>query len=111
MSVAKTVTEVGPQLAWMTIQDTDGDEWRYTRKGVIDSAKIPPHLRNVPPHLRSEHGSVVLVLDDEGEPYLRQEEKGLPVTLKLSEYISQPAPAIGVMVAWGGRFVKYEQES
>jgi hypothetical protein len=43
MAAARAVKDIGPRLAWLTIEDDTGREWRYRRVGPADTAEVP-HL-------------------------------------------------------------------
>jgi hypothetical protein len=88
MSVARRVVEIEPkQMDWLTIEDTDGREWRYRRIGEADLAEAP----HVEGHLKKGHPfRAALVRDVDGHPLLRQDGVGLPRVM-IVEYIEDPS--------------------
>jgi hypothetical protein len=88
MAVARQVVEIEPtRMDWLTIEDTDGREWRYRRIGGADLAE-PPHVEG---HLKDGHPfRAALVRDVDGHPYLRQDRAGLPRVM-IVEYIDDPS--------------------
>src|SRR6478735_7163951 len=75
MSVAYRVEGVEcVRLEWILVRDEDGVGWRYCKQGGLDT-EAPAQVEC------SRYGGtliVALTLDDQGDPFLRQEAPGLP---------------------------------
>jgi hypothetical protein len=88
MAVARQVNEIEPStMSWLTVEDTDGREWRYQRIGGADLAEpahVEGHFVNGLPF------RAALVRDNDGHPMLRQDGPGLPRVM-IVEYIEDPS--------------------
>ena len=94
MAAARAVKDIGPRLAWLTIEDDTGREWRYRRVGPADTAEVP-HLEG---HYVNGHPTrAVLLRDVDGHPFLRQDGSGLPRTMILDHVDDPTNPLLSVL--------------
>jgi hypothetical protein len=94
MAVARVIKEIGPQLAWLTIEDDQGREWRYRRLGPVDTAEVA----QVEGHYLQGHPiRASLIRDADGHALLQQPGPGLPPTL-IVDHVDDPThPLLSVL--------------
>jgi hypothetical protein len=94
MAAARAIKDVGPQLAWLTIEDDGGREWRYRRVGAADTAEVA-HVEGH--YLQGHPIRAALVRDDDGHPLLQQPGPGLPRTLIIDHVDDPTNPLLSVL--------------
>lgn len=106
MAIAKIVRDVEPSsLEWLNIEDTDGNVWRYARKGNAD----PDASVDVDGEFQGNTIRAVLVRGADGTAMLRQDGPGLPEKIVV-DYVSPAPPGpLPMVVFWKGK-VQFEQE-
>jgi hypothetical protein len=105
MSVAKWVSEVGPDFVWLEIEDEDGAKYRYDNGAVVPKGVAPKGVKPAAKWDPYDDGTPIdkLELDDGGRPLLRQDGTGLPARIVVEGYINPSARAPA-----GGFGARYE---
>jgi len=93
MAVARAIKDIGPQLAWLTIEDDHGREWRYRRVGAADTAEVA-HVEGH--YLQGHPIRAALVRDADGHPLLRQPGPGMPPSLIIDHVDDPTNPLLSV---------------
>jgi hypothetical protein len=100
VSIAADIVDGESQTyGWIEVLDSDGNRWRYVKKGPApDRAAV--HVQIGPP--------LKLLFDADGIPRLRQEGAGLPKKMVMG--FPNPMPQMGgVGGAWSLVLFEYEQ--
>ena len=94
MAAARAIKDIGPQMAWLVIEDDQGREWRYRRVGPADTAAVP-HLEGH--FVQGLPVRAVLIRNVDGHPLLQQPGPGLPRTL-IVDHVDDPTnPLLSVL--------------
>jgi hypothetical protein len=106
MASAMRVVDADPNgFAWLMIQDSDGECWKYFRVGEAPS-EATTHL---PIHVGPQ-SEFVLAMD--GKQLLSQDGAGIlrKIVVAIESRTPQPAAPVGVAGAWEGwHTYEYEQ--
>lgn len=94
MSAAAHVTNIGPNMEWLDIEDDAGRIWRYRRGGALDlaePAEVEGHFT------RGQPTRAVLVRDADGHVLLQGDGDRLPRTTVV-EHVDDPTdPMLSIL--------------
>jgi hypothetical protein len=94
MSAAKHVKEIGPRMAWLTIEDQAGRVWKYQRVGASDiaePAQVEGHFAKGHP-IRAD-----LVRDADGHALLHRDGPGMPRTIIVQHVDDPTSPLLSLL--------------
>src|SRR4051794_34941426 len=94
MSAAKQVKEIGPKLAWLTVEDHTGRVWRYQRIGPLDIAE-PAHVEGHFVH--GESVRAALVRDVDGHVLLHADGSGMPRSIVVAHFDDPSSPLLSLL--------------